>query len=240
MNSFDIIYIMLLAFFFFRGWIRGMLHAIIGPACLAFWTVIGIINYDLTENIIKAITITIVGSFLTSAAIHLLLFIGRRSVHKDHRGYVFIGSRLLGGILNVGWNGLLTAFLAITLTLMPLNFLGLKNAQKNIETSATYAKFYTYLISPFPTIRNVLITVSVFKNYSILKRYKDTPEYQAVFSHPKIQQLINNPDLMKKFYSKDSLSLLKDPYIRDLIQDQDLITNISNLGKRIYTDRTMQ
>lgn len=236
-NIFDIIYFLLLGFFFFRGWKKGFFHSLVGPACLAFWFIIGVMNYDLNDNIIKSVMITIIGSFFSALLIHFLLFLGHRSVQTPHRDYVFIVSRLLGGILNMGWNGLLAAFIAIILSLMPTNFLGLGNAQKAIEKSISYTKFYKHLICPFPGIRNLLITISVFKNHKILEDYKDTYEYKQVFSHPKIQMLVQNLPLMKKFYSQDAFFLLGNADVRSILSDDDLIFKISNLGKRIYDER---
>lgn len=238
MNTFDIVYISLLAFFFYRGWIKGFLKSCIGPACLAFWVIIGILNYDLNENIISASTITIVGSLVTSFIVHLALFFGTQTVHEQHRNYVFFGSRIIGGILNTAWNGIIIACISMLISLMPSNFLGLTSAQESIQKSISYNKFYNYLINPFPAVKNVHITIAILKNHRLLQKYKGTSEYDAVFSDPKIQYITQNSEIMKKIYSKDAISLLKNPHIYKILQDEFLMIKISNLSKKVFTERT--
>lgn len=237
MNEFDIFYIILLAFFFWRGAANGFVRAAVGPACLAFWSVIGILHYDLNDNIISAIMLVIIGSFISSFIISILFYIGKRSVQEQHRNYIFWGSRLLGGTLNTLWHGFIVAVITIVISLMPHNFLGLTSVQAKIYKSISYGKFYVYLIQPFPAVKDIHLTLAIFKNPRMLEKYKNTAEYQSVFSDPRIKYITQNPEIIKKIRSKDALFLLKDPRIRKILQDKDLMKKVSVLGQRVFSER---
>lgn len=217
---------------------NGLIRSGVGPACLAFWSVIGILHYDLNSNIISTIMLVISGSFISSAIINILFFIGKRGVQKQHRHYIFWGSRLLGGTLNTLWYGFIVAVITIIISLMPHHFLGLTSTQATIYKSISYEKFYIHLIQPFPAIKNIHMTIVVFKNPRMLEKYKNTPEYQSVFSDPRIKYITQNPEIMKKAYSSDAIFLLKDPLIRKIIQDEDLMKKISVLGQRVFSEKT--
>lgn len=234
MNVFDIFYICILFLSFWLGFIKGFFRSIIGPACLAFWSIIGILNYDLDNNIISAVSVTMIGSFICTASLQLLFFLGKLDVQQQHRNYVIWPSRILGGIFNLGWNGILVASIAIVLSLMPENFLGMRAVQKSISESLSYKKFYTYIITPFPVIENMHLTFSLFQDRALLQKYKETPEYQAVFSDPKIIRIIKDPNMMKKIQSHDGFFLLNDPALKDVLKDGFLMMKISELTKYIY------
>lgn len=237
MNEFDIFYLCALIVFFWLGFFKGFLRSLIGPACLAFWSIIGVLNYDLDNNVISAVTITIIGSFTCSLILQFLFFLGKHGVHQQHRHYVFWPSRLLGGVFNAGWNGLLVAIIAITLSLLPNNFLGMEPVQKSIMESLSCQKFYTHVISPFPLIKNIHMTISIFKNQTVLQKYQETPEYQAVFSDPKIDHIMKSPKIMKKLQNKNIISLLIDKEVQAVLKDNYLMMKVSELTKRVYQNQ---
>ncbi|HSV43670.1 MAG TPA: hypothetical protein VLJ10_03860 [Candidatus Bathyarchaeia archaeon] len=234
MQNFDIFYLCILAFFFWRGWTKGILRSIIAPACLLFWMIIGIINYDLNENILEASLITLAGTFFSTLIIHAIFFIGKFTVKKENRSYVFGPSRLTGAAINTLWNGLILGALIILITLLPNQFLGLAPIQAAIEKSVTYTELCQRLIDPFPVINNIYLTISVFKDYKTLGQYTQTREYQEVFSHPQVLAITDNNELMKKFYRRDGISLLNDPRIQSLLKNEDLMKKLSTLAQLIY------
>jgi len=238
MQNFDIFFLCLLAFFFWRGWTKGMLRALVSPACLLFWAIIGIINYDLNDNIIQTSLITLTGAFFSVLIIHTIFFIGKFTVKKENRSYVFGPSRVIGAVVNTLWNGSLAGILIILISLLPRPFLGLAPLQAAIKESVTYNKLCLRLIDPFPVANNIYQTVSVLQNYKSLDAYRQTREYQAVFSHPQIQAITQDASLVKKFQSKDGMSQLSDPRIQNLLKNEDLMKKVSALAKLIYENET--
>jgi len=235
-NTFDAVYLFLLAFFFYRGWSLGIFHALIGPACLAFWSIIGIMNYDLNENLLRSAIITISGGVISAFVINTLFFLGKRSVNRQHRHYVFGLSRVAGAVLNTIWNGLICACAAILLTLMPTDTPGLKSWQENITQSRSYIRFEQRLIRPLPVVRNIRTTISVLTRQDALEAYAQTPEYQAVFKDPQIRALTENPEIMNRFYNNDAMALLADPQVQAILENPDIMQKISALGQRIFKD----
>ncbi|MEW5894619.1 MAG: hypothetical protein AB1650_02505 [Candidatus Omnitrophota bacterium] len=240
MNNFDFIFIALLFFFLYRGFTKGFLRSMVGPVCLAFWSIIGIMHYDLGDNIISSVMVTIFGSVISTTVILFIFLLGRTQVHKQHRHYVFLGSRLLGAAANLFWNGLLVAVLATLLSLTPRSFLGLEQTQQQIQQSRSYILFYRYLINPFPLVKDIQMTMAVLSDYNQLDRFKDSPQYQNVFSDPKIQNVINNPSIMDKIYSKDAITLLQTPQIQALLKDEKLMMKVSELGRLVYREQTRE
>ena len=238
MNTFDIVFIVLLFFFFFRGFLKGFFYTLIGPLCLVFWSIIGIILYDADNNIIASLSMVIFGTIIGTSVVLVTLALWKRQVHEQHRNYVFWGSRILGAVSNTAWNGTLTAALAVLLMLMPLNFLGMEKIQQQIQTSQSYVFFYSYLISPFPVVKNIQVAMSVIKDYRRLEQYRDTAEYKAVFSDPKIQYVVNNTEMMKKIQSKDAMAVIQSPQIQQILKDEHLMMRVAELGKKIYHDQS--
>lgn len=236
LNTFDYIYLSLLAFFFYRGWSRGFFHALIGPTCLAFWSIIGIMNYDLNENLVQSAMITIGGGMIFALGINLLLFWGRQSLYRKHRHYVFLLSRIAGALFNTVWNGLIFAYAAVLLTLMPTGTSGLSAWQNSITQSLSYVRFEERLIRPLPFVGNILTTISVLTRQEALTAYADTPEYQAVFTDPKICALTQDPEIMERFHSNDAAALLSDPQVRRVLDDPLVMQKITALGQRIFKD----
>jgi len=236
MNSFDIFYLCCLGFFFFRGALKGILPSLIGPVCLAFWSILGAINYDLTNNIIAALKITLIGTAVSTLLLHVIIFLGKQAVSRKYRGYVFWVSRLCGGTINSVWNGTLLAFLSIFIFLLPNNFLGLGQLQKDFSLSTAYEIFYQRLITPFPTIKRVLLTISVFRNRTLIQKYKNKPEYKSFFSNPKIRYITENQNVLNKIYSNNAISLLEDPKIVNILQDEALMKAITDMGREIYQE----
>ena len=111
----------------------------------------------------------------------VIIWFGKRNIQKQHRHYVFWGSKILGGVLNAAWFGLIVAFITIVITLMPRNFFGLASTQKIIYESTSYGQFHVYLIRPFPAIKNIYTVTSIFKNPTALNQYSDSIE--GTFAH---------------------------------------------------------
>jgi len=235
-NTFDYIYLSMLAFFFYRGWSRGFFHALIGPACLAFWSIIGIMNYDLNENLVRSAVITLSGGVMSAFGINLLLFWGRQSLYRKHRHYVFPLSRIAGALFNTVWNGLIFAYAAVLLTLMPTGTLGPASWQNSITQSVSYLRFEERLIRPLPFVGNILTTISVLTRQEALTAYADTPEYQAVFTDPKIRTLTQDPEIMERFHSNDAAALLRDPQVLAVLEDPQIMQKITALGQRVFRD----
>lgn len=238
MNAFDIIYISGLFIFFGIGVIQGFLRSLIGPLCLAFWSIIGVLNYDLNKNIFLAAAIAIIGGLISSLIIKFFFFIGKQNVHAQHRYYVFWPSRILGGVLHMGWNGLIFGCIAAALSIMPSNFLGQQTIQKSVTSSTTYQMFSTYIIAPFPPLHNIQTTLTILQNHALLQRYQDTKEYAAVFSNPKIQELLSSPDITEKLQTKNAIFLLNDQRVKHILNDARLMTNITVLTKMIYREQS--
>lgn len=236
MNTFDIVLIIIFGIAFFIGLNRGLLRSAMGPCALSLWAIIGIVNYDLNGNVIKSIFIIVAGTLITTLAIGILFYLGKKNIQDRHRYYVFIGSRIAGAILNLLWYGFFVTIIASIIMLLPNNSFGLQSMQSSIARSASYPKIYTYFVRSFPIIEKAFLAIAVFKNPEKCERYKETHQYQALFSDPRIKYITENPDILSKFYSKDAFSLLQDPHIREILQDDAVMLKVSKLAEIIFSD----
>ena len=69
----DLVVLLLLLFYAYRGWRKGILRSLIGPVSLIICGLIGIIHYDLNKNMITSLSIAIGGTFVLTIILSIIL-----------------------------------------------------------------------------------------------------------------------------------------------------------------------
>jgi len=233
----DIIVCILLIQCLVAGWHRGVLRAAIGPLCFTISCIAGIISFDLSGNIIKACTLTAVGTVVLTVVGTILMLLGRATVEKQYRGYVFWPSRVLGSILTLLWQGLITAAIILLLTLFPTGKGTFKIVQDDIIRSYAYRWVNLNIVEKNTTLRNLITSFSIFKNPREILRYSSTEEFGDFFFDPKIVSLYSDPKFLYNLNTGNYAQFMTDPDIKAIIHDDELMRKFTKLTKRIYAGK---
>ncbi len=234
MATFDIIFLSILGIFFLLGWHLGLLRNLIEPFSFGLCLIFAIINYDLNSNLLHSITIAVIGTIILSFTIHLIIVLGRKTVSKKYRSYVFWGSRLAGGVLSVIWRGALAAGLVLLIMTLPNNAFQIKSTQASIQNSETYAHIQTYVLPRFPILENTILTLSVFSHPEQFTKVDDSLEYADFFNNEHVQDILSDPDIADDIRSNNIRNLIANEKIQTLLKDQKSLKMIEQLSKEIY------
>jgi hypothetical protein len=234
----DIVVLVLMAFFFWRGWHSGLLRAFLGPICFGICLIIGVIHFDLTNNIMTALMIVGLGTWGLSTLLRLSLFIARRGIPKDHKNYVFGGSRLLGGIVSVFWAGSITLIILFVLAILPIPIAKFAEIQKDIHSSYTYGLLNNYVLYKNPATQKTVMALYILQDPVQMQKLSTLPEFQSFFSDPKIQDLLLDTEIVKLIEKKDAAHLIAHPKVKAIITDDGLMGKLFRLSKTLYSGKT--
>jgi len=237
LTIFDYIIFVILIVFVINGWRRGLFRSLIGPISFIFFTFIGIINFDIDQNLIKALSIVGIGTISSTIIVWLMWAISRRYVPVHERYYLFWGSRVLGSILSLVWEGFILAIALVLITTLPNSLVG-EQVKLIIKESRSYAVIQMYLLQRIPHIQNAAEFVAVIADPSWLESVKSSQAYQNFVEHPKIQRVVNNAQIMAEIKNKDVIKLLGRTQIIDILSDEALMRQFTELTKMAVAQHT--
>lgn len=233
-NGVDITIGILLLIFIFIGWKKGFLRSLIGPICFGIFVVIGIIVYDATENLFRALLTVVLGTLICSFIINLLAFLAQRTVQESDRGKKLVASRLLGAAINVSWKSLVLGAVLILLCEVAYIHPRMKDLGTAVEASASYAFVTRYFVYRNPRTRQVVETIAILRDPELLAQVKNTPEFRTVYADPKVSGILNDAELRRQIREGEIKNLLQNPRIKDLMQDEELMRKLSKLSRAAY------
>jgi hypothetical protein len=205
-------------FYFWRGWCRGFLRAVIGPGAFIVSLLVGILYFDLTQNIPKTLSVIFIGTIAIAIILKIILFIGRQSLNKKDRKYIFIGSRLLGGAINLGYKGTVTMSALFLFLQVPGSLFDIAEYQEPIRTSTAYALFAQRVLPQFPPAGNLLAIMDKVTNPS------------------KTHELIADAEIQQMIKEKNVKDLLTHPKFLKIMRDDKLMRQMTKLSKRLYSN----
>jgi len=233
-NVVDMVVAGLLLVFFLIGWIKGFLRSLIGPICFGVFIIIGIIVYDATENLFRALLTVTLGTLISSFIINLTAFLAQKTVDQNERGRKLFLSRLAGGAINLSWKALVLAAVLILLCELAYIHPKLKNTGTAVEASASYSLITHYFVYRSPRTKQILDTVAILRNPELLAAVKSTPEFKRFYDDPKIRSLLQNEKLREQIREGQIKKLLENRQIKDIMQDEALMKKLSKLSQAAY------
>ena len=232
----DYIFAALLLFYFIYGWRKGLLNAIITPVSFLIFFIVGIINYDLRENMPKAIMIVIIGTISLSIIVRLLLIIGRAGVREDYRNFTFLWSRILGSMISLLWRGICTVLFLLLFTVLITQNSLIQRLQKNVTGSMTYKLIHVYIVGQIPHVQTSYMCLQVFRNPEEMIMVSSTQEYKDFFGTPHIKALAQDLTIMEHINNKEFFPLFFNPKIEDVMNDARIMKKFARLMKRVYQE----
>jgi hypothetical protein len=234
----DLVFIGILIFSIWDGWRAGFIRCLLNPIFLFFFIPIGLINFDLNRNIAVSLLITLAGGFGLATLCRLVIFFFRRNIQRDFKNYVFLGSRILGGITSSIWKTCLFMAAVLLLSLLPANLMpGIIDLQKDLMSSRSYSYIQQNVLTRFPRVHNIYLTLSVFKDPTQNEELSQMPEFEAFYKNPKVQELIEDDGIKAFLAGRHFLPLLTHPKLIAVMTDDALMARLSLLSRRIYEEK---
>ncbi len=233
----DKIIIAILFFFFLSGWLRGFLKSMIGPVSFLLCFISAVIFYDLNRNILMAVLIATVGTIALAITFNVLLALGLSTVHKEFRGKTFLLSRLLGSLINIFWQGNIFFVFIIIFSTLPINNQKFESIQKQITESKIVSFYYEKVVNRDNRIKAVLASFLAIKDPNQMQLISNTKEFTNFYNHAKVQKFLNDPQVIDALAAKDSVALLSNPALKELVIDDDAMYNLTILAQMVYTQK---
>ena len=235
LNVTDYIVIAFLLLFFIIGFKQGLLKTFLGPFSFFIGFIIGFVYYYKTYNFTAAILIIVMSTVLVN-----LIFVGILTLWKKFKGTgkdtKFSFTKLLAGIFNMGWQGLLLSFAILMIAVIPANAWWLEEIQDNILSSKSYALVSKWSDNAFSSQFDAQATLRVLSNPASVERIEKTEEFEEVMQNEKITRLLEDENIKAKIEKHDYWALLNNPKIQNVLNDKDLVKDLLDLNRRIIRE----
>ena len=199
----DILALILCFFLLWRGTGLGFIGSLLGPLALIIASIVSIVYFAWTKNLPVSLCIGLFGPFILAWIFRFFL----RSWTKvtNPQGQLSMPSRLGGALLTWGWGMIMYAITLLLLTMLPTIYPPLEPINKDVHASLTYQ-----VIKPFDF-------------YASDDRSTAKDDIKTLSEDQRIQDIINDPDIIKAIQNKNFASLTSNPKMMKLIQDPALI-----------------
>lgn len=226
--------IALLITFFVLGWFRGILSPLIGPMSFVICTFFGVIFYDLNKNLVIAAAIIVIGSLATAFGLSALLTLGMATVNKEFRGKTFLVSRILGGSINMLWQGNLVFVALILIAALPAKGSAFEKLQGQIGESQAMRFYYQEVVTRNDKFQAVVDSLFIFQEPKLMDQISSTPEYKAFYQEPHFQAFLDSPEVIKGIETENFMPIVTSPALRTLLANDALMENFTLVAIKIY------
>lgn len=217
----DLIVILVIAFLLWRGSSRGILQSLIGPFAFITATAGAYLYYQSTHNILISLAIGILGPMVLYWTLLILL----RSIAKLLGGETQpnILSRIAGAAVTTAWGLIIFIPIIIMLSLFPNFHPKIKEMTTDIKNSRTYASIRPYLkwLNLPEDKAQVVAAPSVHKSKPI-----HTNALAEIQEDKHMQELLNDPVLKEALEQKNYAALLSNPKIMQMAQDPEFVKKL--------------
>jgi uncharacterized membrane protein required for colicin V production len=208
MDITDSIVFLLSVFFMFRGFSRGFMRSLLGPFSIIVATIISIIYYQITEDLILSLIIGLVGPFILHLLLKFLLKIMAKATNTETPpGFL---SRLGGALLTLAWGWVFIIFTLLLLALLPPWSKTLAAIHNNVTRSLSYTIAKPLEDRLFSASKQDVSTVAAPASNNDARSLADDPRFQKVRQDPEIQKEIEAHDMVK---------LMSNPKMMDLTRE---------------------
>ncbi len=212
-----------LGFFLWRGMSRGFLGSLIGPVAFLAASIAAVVYYNATKNVPVSLAIGVLGPFLLQYLLGILLHLLSSKPGGESRPSLI--SSMLGGLVNSVWGMCFILPIIITLALIAPMVPALATVERDVQDSRTYGLIKPWLNKFLP------LPAKVDKSASPAGGPSASPgappaAVQALAEDARMQDLFNDPDVVKAIEEKNFAALMGNPKILAMAQDPDMVKKI--------------
>jgi uncharacterized membrane protein len=203
----DITTLILSIFFLLRGASRGFMNSLIVPFSIIVATIISIIYYQVTEDMIASLLIGLIGPLVLSLLLKFLLKAWSKATNTDIKPDFL--SRLGGSILTIIWGWVFIIFTLILLTVLPPWGETFKAIHNDVKKSNSY------LIARH--FEEILFAASK-PNVPPVANETSNNDAKSLAEDPRFQKILRDPDIQKEIDAHDIVKLMRNPKMIDLVK----------------------
>lgn len=226
----DIAVSVLLLCFLISGWNKGIVKAVIGPLATLLCIAAVYTFFNKIQNPFLCLLILILGPIVLSILLSMLLSYWHKAV--TYKEPPLLLSRLLGGAFNALWGWGMMIFVLVFFGIMPPRVFKFKQLQKDILASYSYAYVHQSLIHKMPQIKSTANLLEVFEDPQKIGSIQNTPGYEEIYNHKKIQALLADEKVVALIKEKAVAKLLVHPKVMAIWQDSELMKKFLEVSQK--------
>lgn len=223
-NTIDLIVVVLVLYYIFRGWSKGFVGSLIGPVSLFLGAGISYMYFRQSHNLMIAGII----SFFCPILIHITLSVVTNvSTYGHRKSEPSLISSIFGSLISVGWSGGILVLMMLMINVLPPQLPSVAAIQERLALTKSYqmvnhftGSFSIYSSMPIQTFMTVL------ENPEQLAALQSSSEYQSFVSDDRIKALMSDPEIQAAVEDRNIGKMLADKRMIDLLQDEDLVSKI--------------
>jgi len=236
----DIIILILTLFFFRRGWKKGIIRTMLGPAAIVISSVAAILHFSKTQDLLISILIGVLGPFAIGIIFLLIRVLWKKIFNRDDDGRLFWLSRFLGGCFNLAWNGSIAILFLLLIISIPFNIPKLHSVQKNIKNSMFW-NFCLKMPNPQGGYQDIIKNyLNLLNDPSKLEGVQEISEFQSLQEDEKIKEILSDKETIQQLQTRDISKLIANPKINNLINDEELMKKFMKLNSKILEGTIME
>ncbi len=222
----------LLLYFLYRGWAKGFLRTLIGPISLIVACVAGIAYYSSTHNIIAGILIGVLGPILLNVLFSISINIWHQTVNVGRP--LSYASRLLGSGFSLIWGSLHLALIVILLFMIPLDFPWLRHLREQVLASRSYAiiQQQTKAVLPVQSLNTSQI-VEMLRDPAQLEKVHSLEEYKTVMEEKAVLDILSDEDILRYIEDRNFSQLMTHPKVQSLLENPEVLKKVFDLNVKI-------
>ena len=213
MTATDFIIVVLSIFFLSRGSARGFMRSLLGPFSLIIATIVSILYYQSTKDLIASLLIGLLGPLILHLILKFLLKTFAKITNTDV-GPGFLSS-LGGALLTLIWGWVFVILTLILLTLLPAQGPAMTILHNDITSSFSYKITVPYVERFFPALKGMSPDTKNVTSKSDAQSLAQDPRFQKILQDPEVQKEINDHDIAKLVSNPKMMALnqqiLSDP-----------------------------
>jgi hypothetical protein len=192
----------------------------------------GFIYFQRTQNITVSLAICIFSPFVINLLVVLLLKLWHKAVNKE--APIPMASSLMGSVFNVLWGGTYLSLLILLVGVAPLRLGWFERIQEDVLASTSYA-LINRLASGISAegFNDIKKITDVFNDPARMEQYATTEEFKTLRSDERLQDLLADEETAAQIRDKDYGALLANPKMQAVFRDEELLSKIFALNKRI-------
>jgi uncharacterized membrane protein required for colicin V production len=204
----DFIIFFLNIFFLMRGASRGFMKSLLGPFSIIVATILSIIYYQNTKDLIVSLLIGLIGPLLLHLLLKFLLKAWANATNTNI-GPNFI-SRLTGAILTLLWGWVFIILTLLLVVVLPPWGKTLTAVRSDVTGSGSYY----YIAKPLGKI----FFAAPKQNIAPATNAPSNPDVKSLADDPRFQKILQDPDIQKEINAHDMVDLMRNPKIMALTQ----------------------
>lgn len=221
-----------------NGWRRGFLRSLAGPLSLVVCSIFSFLYFQKTHNLLLSLLLGALGPFLLNIILSSFLGIWQKTANENKP--ISPSSRILGGFFNGSWNICILILFLILILLTPANLFGLTKVRNDISHSLTFSFLNQFMPDHRPLLDHFPNTARVFQDPLKLKAVESSQEYQDLMHDDKIQNILSDKNLIEQIRQGEVAKVLNNPKIQEVSQDQELIKKFFALEKNLLKESSAE